>query len=132
MAPAAAVPFAVAFVGNLLALWLGIRGGLALLERMRKVLAGRRPGEDAPLPPMSVPREMRPLVDTIGSLLERERSTLQALDLALRQCRLDPTAAAEPTAPASEVLAILITPTIGALNCATKKPIQLVGCVSPR
>lgn len=74
---------------------------------------------------------MRPLVDTIGSLLERERSTLQALDLALRQCRLDPTAAAEPTAPASEVLAILITPTIGALNCATKKPIQLVGCVKP-
>lgn len=119
VALAAAVPFAVALVGSLLALWFGIGGGLAPLERMRKVLAGRRPGEDAPLPAMSVPREMQPLVDTIGSLLERVRSTLererrftddaahelrtpltgvkthlQVLELALRQCRLDPVAAA--------------------------------------
>jgi two-component system, OmpR family, sensor histidine kinase QseC len=119
VALAAAVPFAVALVGSLLALWFGIGGGLAPLERMRKVLAGRRPGEDAPLPPMSVPREMRPLVDTIGSLLDRVRSTLererrftddaahelrtpltgvkthlQVLELSLRQCRLDTVAAA--------------------------------------
>ena len=119
VALAAAVPFAVALAGSLVALWFGIGGGLAPLERMRKVLAGRRPGEDAPLPPMSVPREMRPLVDTIASLLERVRSTLererrftddaahelrtpltgvkthlQVLDLSLRQCRLDPIAAA--------------------------------------
>jgi two-component system, OmpR family, sensor histidine kinase QseC len=119
VALAAAVPFAVALGGSLLALWFGIGGGLAPLERMRTVLAGRRPGEDTPLPPMSVPREMRPLVDTIGSLLERVRNTLererrftsdaahelrtpltgvkthlQVLDLALRQCRLDPVAAA--------------------------------------
>lgn len=119
VALAAAVPFAVALVGSLLALWFGIGGGLAPLERMRKVLAGRRPGEDTPLPPMAVPREMRPLVDTIRSLLERVRSTLererrftadaahelrtpltgvkthlQVLELALRQCRLDPVASA--------------------------------------
>lgn len=117
VALAAAVPFAVALAGSLLVLWFGVGGGLAPLERMRKVLAGRRPGEDAPLPPMSVPREMRPLVDTIGSLLERVRSTLererrftddaahelrtpltgvkthlQVLELALRQCRIDPVA----------------------------------------
>lgn len=119
VALAAAVPFAVALVGSLLALWFGIGGGLAPVERMRKVLAARRPGEDTPLPPMSVPREMRPLVDTVASLLERVRSTLererrftddaahelrtpltgvkthlQVLELALRQCRLDPVAAA--------------------------------------
>lgn len=119
VALAAAVPFAVALVGSLLALWFGIGRGLAPLEHMRKVLAGRRAGEDAPLPAMAVPREMRPLVDTIGSLLERVRSTLererrftddaahelrtpltgvkthlQVLELALRPSRLDPVAEA--------------------------------------
>jgi two-component system, OmpR family, sensor histidine kinase QseC len=112
---AAAVPFAVALVGSLVALWFGIGGGLAPLERMRRTLAARRPGDDAPLPPMAVPREMGPLVDTIAALLQRVRSTLererrftddaahelrtpltgvkthlQVLQLALRECGGDP------------------------------------------
>ena len=72
----AAVPFAVALVGTLFALWLGIGGGLAPLEPMRHALAQRRPDDDAELPHGPVPRELRPLVDTIAHLLLRVRSTI--------------------------------------------------------
>lgn len=72
----AGLPFAVALAGSLLMLWFGIGGGLAPMERMRKLLAQRRPDEDAPLPPTRVPRELRPLVDTIAHLLERVRGTI--------------------------------------------------------
>lgn len=72
----AAVPFTVALVGSLVMLWIGIGGGLAPLERIRHVLAARKPSDDAPMPVMRVPRELEPLVGTIGQLLERVRSTL--------------------------------------------------------
>lgn len=72
----AAVPFGVALLGTLLALWLGIGGGLAPLERMRRTLAQRRPDDDTPLPETPVPNELRPLVGTIAHLLERVRGTI--------------------------------------------------------
>jgi signal transduction histidine kinase len=71
-----AIPFGVALVGTLLALWFGIGGGLAPLERMRSVLAARKPDDDTPLPQVQVPRELTPLVATIGSLLHRVRSMI--------------------------------------------------------
>jgi two-component system sensor histidine kinase QseC len=76
VALAAGIPFAVALAGSLLMLWFGIGGGLAPLESMRKMLAQRRPDEDAPLPQTPVPRELRPLVDAIGHLLDRVRGTI--------------------------------------------------------
>ncbi|MGV3570414.1 MAG: ATP-binding protein [Ramlibacter sp.] len=72
----AAVPFAVALVGSLLAVWFGIGRGLAPLERLRGVLAARRPDDDSALPQQEVPRELAPLVGTIARLLERVRSTI--------------------------------------------------------
>lgn len=72
----AAVPFAVALIGSLLALWFGIGRGLAPLERIRHALATRRPDDDSPLPQVSVPPELSPLLTTIGRLLERVRSTI--------------------------------------------------------
>jgi len=72
----AAVPFGVALVGTLFAVWLGISGGLAPLERIRGGLAQRRPDDDTPLPSAPVPRELRPLVGTIAHLLERVRGTI--------------------------------------------------------
>lgn len=72
----AAVPFGVALLGTLFALWLGIGGGLAPLERMRHALAQRRPDDDTPLPSAPVPTELRPLVGTIAHLLERVRGTI--------------------------------------------------------
>lgn len=72
----AAVPFGVALAGSLLALWFGIGGGLAPLERMRRALALRRPDDEVPLPREQVPRELRPLVATIARLLERVHGTI--------------------------------------------------------
>lgn len=72
----AAVPFAVALAGSLLAVWFGIGRGLAPLERLRGVLAARRPDDDSALPQQRVPRELAPLVGTIGRLLERVRTTI--------------------------------------------------------
>lgn len=72
----AAVPFGVALVGTLFAVWLGIGGGLAPLERIRRGLAQRRPDDDTPLPSVPVPGELRPLVGTIAHLLERVRGTI--------------------------------------------------------
>jgi signal transduction histidine kinase len=72
----AAVPFAVALAGSLAMLWIGIGSGLAPLERLRRLLAARRPDEDAPLPAMRLPRELQPLAATVDHLLERVRGTL--------------------------------------------------------
>lgn len=72
----AAVPFGVALLGTLFAVWLGIGGGLAPLERIRRGLAQRRPDDESPLPSAPVPRELRPLVGTIAHLLERVRGTI--------------------------------------------------------
>lgn len=72
----AGVPFAVALAGSLAMLWLGIGGGLAPLERVRKLLERRRADDDAPLPAMAVPRELAPLVGTISHLLERVRAAI--------------------------------------------------------
>lgn len=72
----AAAPFGVALVGTLLAVWLGIGGGLAPLERIRRGLAQRRPDDESPLPSAPVPGELRPLVGTIAHLLERVRGTI--------------------------------------------------------
>lgn len=72
----AAVPFAVALIGSLLALWVGIGRGLAPLERLRAGLAARRPDDDSALPQQRVPCELAPLVETTGRLLERVRSTI--------------------------------------------------------
>lgn len=72
----AAVPFAIALIGSLLALWVGIGRGLAPLERLRAGLAARRPDDDSALPQQRVPRELAPLAETIGRLLERVRTTI--------------------------------------------------------
>ena len=72
----AGVPFMVALAGSLVMLWFGIGGGLAPLERMRKVLERRRPDDDAPLATMPVPKELAPLVGTVTHLLERVRAAI--------------------------------------------------------
>jgi two-component system, OmpR family, sensor histidine kinase QseC len=72
----AAVPFGVALAGSLLMLWVGAGRGLQPLERMRRLLETRNPDDDAPLPRMRLPRELKPLVDTITHLLERVRNAM--------------------------------------------------------
>jgi two-component system, OmpR family, sensor histidine kinase QseC len=74
---AAALPFAVALAGSLAILWFAIGSSLAPLERVRQILQRRRAHDDEPLPRMPVPRELEPLVDTIGELLQRVRAALE-------------------------------------------------------
>lgn len=73
---AAALPFGAALAGTLLVVWFAIGGGLAPLERLRATLERRRPDDDEPLPAARMPRELQPLVDTIGNLLRRVRGAI--------------------------------------------------------
>jgi two-component system sensor histidine kinase QseC len=68
---AAAVPFLIAMTGSLVALWFGIRRGLAPLEWIRKALSERKPEALSPLSTMRIPAELSPLVSTINLLLEK-------------------------------------------------------------
>lgn len=72
-----AVPFLVAMVGSLIVLWFGIRKGLAPLESIRQALADRKPDATTPLRATRVPGEIRPLVHTINSLLDRTRGAIE-------------------------------------------------------
>ncbi|MGB3290422.1 MAG: ATP-binding protein [Burkholderiaceae bacterium] len=72
----AGLPFVVALFGSLVVLWIGITHGLAPVERIRLVLAGRRPGDDSPLPKVKAPVELHPLVDTIEQLHGRLQNAI--------------------------------------------------------
>lgn len=74
---AAAVPFLIAMAGSLMALWLGVRHGLAPLVPIRKALAERDPTALHRLPDTQVPGELRPLVATINSLLDRIQRAME-------------------------------------------------------
>lgn len=74
------IPFLIAMVASMLALWFAVRRGLRPLETIRGALAARAPDALQPLPEQGVPRELAPLVTTVNSLLgqieraiERER-----------------------------------------------------------
>lgn len=114
----AAVPFAVALVGSLLAVGWGVARGLAPLERMRRVLADRRPDDDSALPQLRLPRELSPLVDTIGRLLDRVRGAIT------RERRFTDDAAHELRTPLTavkthlQVLRLSLTPAAGAAAAA--------------
>ncbi|AXY42263.1 ATP-binding protein [Halomonas sp. JS92-SW72] len=67
----AVVPFAVALLGSMVALWLGVLRGLAPLSRLRDSLARRHPDALAPVATYGVPMELRPLIETLNGLLAR-------------------------------------------------------------
>lgn len=72
----AVVPFVVALVGSMVALWLGIWRGLAPLTRLRQSLAQRHPDALAPIATYGLPKELRPLIDTLNALLARIQQTI--------------------------------------------------------
>lgn len=74
------VPFLVAMLATLVALWFAIRRCLKPLERIRGALAARAPDALQPLSVEGLPGELSPLVSTVNGLLakieraiERER-----------------------------------------------------------
>lgn len=71
IALAAGLPFLIAAMGGLLALWLGTGRALAPLERLRRTLAQRQPDAGEPLDLQPMPGELRPLVESLNHLLQR-------------------------------------------------------------
>lgn len=76
VALSAGIPFVVALMGSLPLVWFGIGRGLRPIERVRTALSKRRPDDEAPLPDVDAPPELRPLVGTIQHLLERVRDAI--------------------------------------------------------
>ncbi|NMM09776.1 MAG: two-component sensor histidine kinase [Polaromonas sp.] len=74
---AAVVPFVVAMIGSLIALWFGVKKGLLPLERLRQALASRAPDTLTPLPAAPMSRDLLPLVTTLNQVLEQMSGTLR-------------------------------------------------------
>ncbi|QTP60056.1 two-component sensor histidine kinase [Billgrantia antri] len=70
----AVVPFVVALLGSLVAIWFGVIRGLAPLEQLRGALSQRHPDAMEPVSSAGMPAEIRPLIDTLNALLARVRA----------------------------------------------------------
>lgn len=77
VAAAAAIPVLIATAGSLLALWFGVRRGLAPLESIRAALSARAPDALQAVPAARVPAELAPLVATVNALLARVGGALE-------------------------------------------------------
>lgn len=93
----AVVPFAVALVGSMAALWLGVVRGLTPLSRLRQALARRHPDGLDPVEVDSVPVELKPLVETLNGLLARIQQAM------LREQRFTDDAAHELRTPLTAI-----------------------------
>ncbi|VVE53629.1 ATP-binding protein [Pandoraea anhela] len=76
MLRAAGVPFLIAVVGGLLALWIGIGRGLQPLERLRAALRRKRTDDTTPVDIGRAPTELQPVVGALNAWLERLATTL--------------------------------------------------------
>ncbi|VVE90142.1 ATP-binding protein [Pandoraea bronchicola] len=68
---AAGVPFLIAVVGGLIALWIGIGKGLSPLKVLRSTLRRRREDDTTPIDLGRAPAELRPVVSALNGLLDR-------------------------------------------------------------
>lgn len=68
---AAGVPFLIAVLGGLGALWIGIGRGLAPLENLRNQLRARQTEDTSPIAVHRSPSELRPVLDAMNGLLGR-------------------------------------------------------------
>lgn len=68
---AAGVPFLIAVVGGLIALWIGIGRGLSPLEILRATLRDKRADDTSPIDLGRAPTELRPVVSALNGLLDR-------------------------------------------------------------
>lgn len=73
----AGVPFLIAAIGGLLALWFGTTRGLRPLRHLRRAVSRRGPDTLEPLQTAHLPRELKPLVGTLNHLLQRTHQAMQ-------------------------------------------------------
>lgn len=74
---AAGVPFLLAALGGLAALWFGAGRALAPLAGLRRTLASRPPDATDLIDNSRLPSELRPLIDALNGLLDRVSQALQ-------------------------------------------------------
>ena len=94
---AASAPVLMALLGSLGMLWLGVRQGLAPLQRMRDALTRRSPDSLEPLQIERLPSELQPLQATQNALFQRIACALE------RERRLTGDAAHELRSPLTAV-----------------------------
>lgn len=70
-------PFALALVGGIAVVWLGINRGLVPLERLSREVSQRSPSVLTPVDIGSAPAELRPVVATLNNLLARVNDAIQ-------------------------------------------------------
>lgn len=75
---ATGVPFLIAFLGGLAALWIGIGRGLAPLETLREQLRVRNTDDTTPVTVDPSPAELRPVLDAMNGLLGRLAQALSS------------------------------------------------------
>lgn len=68
----AIIPLAVVLV------WVGLTRGIAPLSRLQSLIRRRRPTDLSPIPPASVPEEVRPLIVAFNDMMSRLEENLQA------------------------------------------------------
>ena len=75
---AAGVPFLIAFLGGLAALWIGIGRGLAPLQGLSQQLRDKHADDTSPIAFNHSPAELRPVLDAMNGLLRRLARTLSS------------------------------------------------------
>lgn len=73
---AAALPVALALLGSLVLIWFGIGRGLLPLQSLRALLAQRDAEDLQPVYVKRLPKDLRPLVDTLNQLFARIAAAL--------------------------------------------------------
>jgi two-component system, OmpR family, sensor histidine kinase TctE len=58
--------------------WFGLQRGTQPLERLRRRLLGRRPGDLSPIDVHEVPEEVAPLIEAFNGVMERLASSMRA------------------------------------------------------
>jgi len=71
MLHAASVPFLIAVVGGLVALWIGIDRGLSPLKTLHQTLRDKRTDDTSPIDAGHAPRELQPVIGALNGLLNR-------------------------------------------------------------
>jgi len=74
---AAGVPFLIALLGGLLALWIGIARGLAPLDSLRRTLQARDADSITPIDDAGAPSELQPVLAALNGLLARLAESLR-------------------------------------------------------
>lgn len=75
---AAGVPFLIAFLGGLAALWIGIGRGLTPLKTLREQLRAKETDDTTPIAVDNSPTELRPVLDAMNGLLGRLAQALSS------------------------------------------------------